>query len=138
MILRPPRSTRTDTLFPYTTLFRSQQVEKQSVAGLFADPHHPYTAALLAALPERATAKRLPSIPGVVPGQLDRPSGCLFHPRCRYATERCQREEPALDGPPVPGARCHYALLHRVPQGHPEKAGEIGRASCRDRVCRYG
>src|SRR3546814_1159192 len=98
MILRPPRSTRTDTLFPYTTLFRSQQVEKQSVAGLFADPHHPYTAALLAALPERATAKRLPSIPGVVPGQLDRPSGCLFHPRCRYATERCQREEPALDG----------------------------------------
>src|SRR3546814_3068546 len=114
MILRPPRSTRTDTLFPYTTLFRSQQVEKQSVAGLFADPHHPYTAALLAALPERATAKRLPSIPGVVPGQLDRPSGCLFHPRCRYATERCQREEPALDGPPVPGARCHYALIHRV------------------------
>src|SRR3546814_7326825 len=58
--------------------YAGQQVEKQSVAGLFADPHHPYTAALLAALPERATAKRLPSIPGVVPGQLARPSGCLF------------------------------------------------------------
>jgi len=104
--------------------YAGQQVEKQTVEGLFADPHHPYTAALLAALPERATTKRLPSIPGVVPGQLDRPSGCLFNPRCRFAAERCRREEPALDGPPTPGVRCHYALSHGVPQGHPEKVGE--------------
>jgi dipeptide transport system ATP-binding protein len=104
--------------------YAGQQVEKQTVEGLFADPHHPYTAALLAALPERATTQRLPSIPGVVPGQLDRPSGCLFNPRCRFATERCRREEPALDGPPTPGVRCHYALSHGVPQGHPEKVGE--------------
>ncbi|MEQ9606802.1 MAG: ATP-binding cassette domain-containing protein [Kiloniellaceae bacterium] len=103
--------------------YAGQQVEKQSVAGLFADPHHPYTAALLAALPERATSKRLPSIPGVVPGQFDRPSGCLFNPRCGFATERCRREEPALDGPPLPGVRCHYALQQGVPQGHPEPHG---------------
>jgi len=104
--------------------YAGQQVEKQSVAGLFADPHHPYTAALLAALPERATAKRLPSIPGVVPGQLDRPGGCLFNPRCRYATERCRHEDRAIAAPPVPGARCHYALVHGVPQGHPERHPE--------------
>ncbi len=102
--------------------YAGQQVEKQSVAGLFADPHHPYTAALLAALPERATAKRLPSIPGVVPGQFDRPAGCLFNPRCTFATERCRREEPTMDSPPLPGVRCHYPLQHGVPQGHPGKA----------------
>jgi dipeptide transport system ATP-binding protein len=101
--------------------YAGQQVEKQSVEGLFADPHHPYTAALLGALPERATSKRLPSIPGVVPGQFDRPSGCLFNPRCDFATERCRREEPALGGPPIAGVRCHYALTHGVPQGDPGK-----------------
>ncbi|MGF1629189.1 MAG: ABC transporter ATP-binding protein [Kiloniellaceae bacterium] len=107
--------------------YAGQQVERQSVQGLFADPHHPYTAALLAALPERATSKRLPSIPGVVPGQFDRPSGCLFNPRCGFATERCRREEPALDAPPIAGVRCHYALKRGVPQGHPERhPGKVG------------
>ncbi len=103
-----------------TVQYAGQQVEKQPVEGLFADPRHPYTAALLSALPERATAKRLPSIPGVVPGQFDRPSGCLFNPRCRFATERCRREVPSPEG----GALCHYPLSHGVPQGHPETVGE--------------
>ncbi|MGF1594195.1 MAG: ABC transporter ATP-binding protein [Kiloniellaceae bacterium] len=103
-----------------TVQYAGQQVEMQAVESLFADPHHPYTAALLAALPERATTKRLPSIPGVVPGQFDRPQGCLFNPRCRFATERCRQEAPTLDGPPLPGVRCHYALSRGVPQGHPE------------------
>ncbi len=103
-----------------TVQYAGQQVEKQSVEGLFNDPHHPYTAALLAALPERATSKRLPSIPGVVPGQLDRPGGCLFNPRCGFATERCRREAPVVQG----GALCHYPLSHGIPQGHPERQGE--------------
>ncbi|MFN4144081.1 ABC transporter ATP-binding protein, partial [Aestuariivirga sp.] len=51
--------------------YAGQKVEEQNVGDLFRDPHHPYTAALLAALPERATGRRLPSIPGVVPGQFD-------------------------------------------------------------------
>src|SRR6185312_13325794 len=58
--------------------YAGQKVEEQKVRPLFDDPHHPYTAALLSALPERATARHLPSIPGVVPGQFDRPPGCLF------------------------------------------------------------
>src|SRR6056297_2529066 len=53
--------------------YAGQKVEMQQVDALFSDPHHPYTAALLAALPERATTKHLPTIPGVVPGQFDRP-----------------------------------------------------------------
>ena len=54
-------------------------------------PMHPYTAALLAALPERSVGRLLPTIPGVVPGVLDRPAGCLFNPRCGYATDHCRR-----------------------------------------------
>src|SRR5262245_61970918 len=74
--------------------YAGQKGEEQPVKGLFRDPHHPYTAALLAALPERAHVKRLPSIPGVVPGQFDRPVGCLFSPRCTFATDLCRTKVP--------------------------------------------
>lgn len=86
--------------------YAGQKVEEQPVAQLFATPRHPYTAALLAALPERAHARRLPSIPGVVPGQFDRPVGCLFSPRCIYATDLCRTTQPAMNS----GALCHYPL----------------------------
>lgn len=86
--------------------YAGQKVEEQPVRDLFAAPRHPYTAALLAALPERAHARRLPSIPGVVPGQFDRPVGCLFSPRCIYATDLCRTKEPAMNS----GALCHYPL----------------------------
>jgi dipeptide transport system ATP-binding protein len=95
--------------------YAGQKVEEQAVADLFRDPHHPYTAALLSALPERATGRRLPSIPGVVPGQFDRPTGCLFSPRCTFATELCRSQIPTR----VSGALCHYPLQDGVPQGHP-------------------
>jgi dipeptide transport system ATP-binding protein len=95
--------------------YAGQKVEEQKVADLFRDPHHPYTAALLSALPERATGRQLPSIPGVVPGQFDRPSGCLFSPRCPLATELCRTTQP----PRIDGALCHYALRDGVPRNHP-------------------
>ncbi|MEK6216883.1 MAG: ABC transporter ATP-binding protein, partial [Boseongicola sp.] len=60
--------------------YAGQKIEEQPVVSLFATPHHPYTGALLDALPERAVEKHLPTIPGVVPGQVDRPQGCLFSP----------------------------------------------------------
>lgn len=74
--------------------YAGQQVEQASTAVLFATPRHPYTAALLAALPERAKGKRLPSIAGVVPGLSDRPSGCLFAPRCEFARPICNEGVP--------------------------------------------
>lgn len=86
--------------------YAGQKVEEQSVAKLFAHPRHPYTAALLAALPERAKTKKLPSIPGVVPGQFDRPIGCLFAPRCAFATDLCRSTKPVLNK----GALCHYPI----------------------------
>ncbi|MCB1336748.1 MAG: ABC transporter ATP-binding protein [Maritimibacter sp.] len=90
--------------------YAGQKVEEQQVRPLFATPHHPYTAALLAALPERATERRLPTIPGVVPGQFDRPAGCLFSPRCTFADERCRTQAPPVQGPELGLARCHYPV----------------------------
>jgi dipeptide transport system ATP-binding protein len=69
--------------------YAGQKVEEQHVMALFNTPHHPYTAALLAALPERAVGRHLPSIPGVVPGQFDRPPACLFAPRCTMKQDDC-------------------------------------------------
>ena len=89
--------------------YAGQKVEEQPAEGLFATPHHPYTAALLAALPERATTRRLPTIPGVVPGQYDRPSGCLFAPRCAKATEICHTPPP-VQGADLGLARCHHPV----------------------------
>ncbi|WP_375262219.1 ABC transporter ATP-binding protein [Palleronia sp.] len=90
--------------------YAGQKVEDQPVANLFATPHHPYTAALLAALPERATERRLPTIPGVVPGQHDRPVGCLFSPRCKFADDRCRAIEPPVQPAELGLALCHYPL----------------------------
>jgi dipeptide transport system ATP-binding protein len=100
--------------------YAGQKVEEQPVRGLFVDPHHPYTAALLAALPERSHVKRLPSIPGVVPGQFDRPQGCLFSPRCRFATHLCHAEVPPRRAD-LGEALCHYPLRQGIPEGHPGK-----------------
>lgn len=90
--------------------YAGQKVEEQPVADLFETPHHPYTAALLAALPERATQRHLPTIPGVVPGQFDRPKGCLFSPRCQFADDRCRTVPPVPDSREMGFARCHYPL----------------------------
>jgi dipeptide transport system ATP-binding protein len=92
-------------------MYAGQMVEEQRAATLFATPRHPYTAALLDALPERALGRdRLPTIPGMVPGIDDRPAGCLFNPRCRYATDRCVATAPPLAGIAGARARCHYPL----------------------------
>jgi dipeptide transport system ATP-binding protein len=107
--------------------YAGQQAETQDAQGLFADPQHPYTEALLNALPERATGRILPTIPGIVPGAGDRPSGCLFHPRCPYATERCAGEEPPFAPGPRGKVRCHYPLTAGIPANHP---GEVRASSC--------
>ena len=91
-------------------MYASQQVEEQPAERLFEHPRHPYTAALLEALPERANGKRLNTIPGVVPGIADRPSGCVFNPRCGFAQERCRIEHPALEAKLGARVRCHFPI----------------------------
>jgi dipeptide transport system ATP-binding protein len=90
--------------------YAGQRVEQQDVRALFRSPHHPYTSALLAALPDRARGNRLPSIPGMVPGQGDRPKGCLFSPRCPYADDKCRSLDPPRQPPALGEALCHYPL----------------------------
>src|SRR5918998_517589 len=100
-------------------MYAGQIMEERSAASLFEAPQHPYTAALLAALPERSEGGRLATIPGVVPGLYDRPRGCLFGPRCAYATPLTEEVRPALR-PWMGGLiRCHYPL------GDPNRNAEI-------------
>ncbi|MGX8873624.1 oligopeptide/dipeptide ABC transporter ATP-binding protein, partial [Escherichia coli] len=67
-------------------MYAGQVVESGLATEIFKAPRHPYTQALLKALPEFASDKaRLESLPGVVPGRYDRPMGCLLNPRCPYA-----------------------------------------------------
>ncbi len=90
--------------------YAGQQVERQTITGLFEHPHHPYTAALLSALPERSGRGRLPSIPGVVPGLGDQPDGCLFNPRCGFADDTCRRQVPDRRPPEMGEALCHHPI----------------------------
>ncbi len=68
-------------------------------AALFATPRHPYTEALLSAVPvpdPRRRAQRI-VLEGDVADPSDPPPGCAFHPRCRYAVDRCRQEVPKLE-----------------------------------------
>ena len=92
-------------------MYAGQEVETGPVPAVFETPRHPYTQALLAALPEHNEDKsRLQAIPGMVPGQHDRPTGCLLSPRCAFAVERCRHEMPPLAGDAQRRVRCHFPL----------------------------
>src|SRR3546814_10797019 len=112
MIRLPPRCTRTDPLFPYTTLFRSYAgriVEEGRAAKVLQAPRHPYTAGLVASAPSRGTpGVPLPQIPGTMPAMDCLPTGCAFRTRCGFADSDCERE-PALEDDTEGGAvRCHH------------------------------
>jgi dipeptide transport system ATP-binding protein len=88
-------------------MYAGQVVESAAAQRLFEAPRHPYSAALLAALPEHNKgARRLAALGGVVPGLRDRPRGCLFAPRCAHARTRCHGERPPLEH----GVRCFFPL----------------------------
>jgi oligopeptide/dipeptide ABC transporter ATP-binding protein len=86
-------------------------VEHAPTAELFARPQHPYTMALLSAVPEVGGARRVPApIDGEPPSAVRVPPGCRFHPRCPVRVERCNRDSPWLDAL-LPGhlVACHVA-----------------------------
>ena len=77
-------------------MYLGQCVELAPTEELFAHPEHPYTKALLKAIPslDLKEGERLQSIPGLPPSLIDPPKGCPFAERCEYATERCKNEKP--------------------------------------------
>lgn len=95
-------------------MYCGQVVEQASVEAIFGKDgkwSHPYTEGLLISVPRLDTEPgvRLEAIPGAVPHPLNLPKGCKFAPRCRYATERCHEEEPALEEiEPDHRIRCFY------------------------------
>jgi oligopeptide/dipeptide ABC transporter ATP-binding protein len=93
-------------------MYLGQIVEFGGVDEIYDRPLHPYTMALLSAIPVPDPEKKMERIilPGEVPSAINPPPGCRFHPRCKYATERCKVEEPKLE----PLRSDHYVACHRA------------------------
>jgi oligopeptide/dipeptide ABC transporter ATP-binding protein len=78
-------------------MYAGQCVEYGAVDEVFANPKHPYTRGLLSSIPRMEyEVETLPVIPGQVPSPREVISGCRFHPRCEYATDKCRAEPPPL------------------------------------------
>jgi oligopeptide/dipeptide ABC transporter ATP-binding protein len=79
-------------------MYLGKIVELTDKRSLFADPQHPYTEALLSAVPvpDPGIQRKRVILPGDVPSPINPPAGCRFHTRCPYAVERCHLEEPAI------------------------------------------
>jgi oligopeptide transport system ATP-binding protein len=82
-------------------LYLGRIVELSSGDDLYQDPKHPYTKALLTAVPipdpKRARQRNIDALKGEIPSPINPPSGCTFRTRCRYATERCAEVRPPLE-----------------------------------------
>ena len=93
-------------------MYCGQVVEQTSARTIFTDCKlsHPYTEGLMYSIPRiDNVTKKLEPIPGVVPHPLALPKGCKFAPRCKYATQKCLEEEPALiEVAPGQKVRCFY------------------------------
>lgn len=104
-------------------MYAGQIVEQSTVEQFFSQIGHPYVQQLLASSPSRSKRdERLSVIAGSVPTLDSLPSGCRFHPRCRYAFVRCQKEEPQLQKINTRLIRCHlYPEIQILPSLETDK-----------------
>ena len=75
-------------------MYAGKIVEQGSVRDIYNNPRHPYTQALIQSIPRLGNKDPLYVIPGQPPNLAELPTGCAFHPRCPFATEKCINEEP--------------------------------------------
>ena len=97
-------------------MYLGEIVELGDTDEVFKRPRHPYTEALFAAIPKpdpRQASRRI-IVEGDIPDAAQRPPGCPFHPRCRYAADRCATEKPNLESRPGGShpVACHFPLPH--------------------------
>ena len=80
-------------------MYAGEVVEYGSVWDVYTNPKHPYTRGLFDSIPKMdVDDERLSPIPGLAPNSTALPSGCYFHPRCKYCQERCREQSPAMKG----------------------------------------
>lgn len=91
-------------------MYAGRVVEQGPVSEIFTNPRHPYTQGLIASTLRVDIDKPISTIPGTVPDAVHLPSGCTFHPRCPFAEELCQQEEP----PMVEAGHDHTTRCHIV------------------------
>jgi peptide/nickel transport system ATP-binding protein len=90
-------------------MYAGRLVEVAPIGEIISRPRHPYTRALIAALPSLRQRGALSGIPGLSPSLHELPSGCAFHPRCGLAVERCRSERPAVQETEGAAVACHLA-----------------------------
>jgi len=101
----------TETCEKLVIMYAGNVAESGDIVAMHKKPLHPYTQDLISAFPNiHAKKRRMTSIPGSPPDLLQPPSGCRFHPRCKYAKDICRKETPKLKE----ADKNHYVACHLV------------------------
>jgi peptide/nickel transport system ATP-binding protein len=100
-----------ETCDKFAVMYAGKIVELGDVVTIFKKPLHPYTQGLISAFPNIKEPKRkMESIPGSPPNLLKPPPGCRFHPRCKYALDRCKKDEPET----IEVSKGHFVACHLI------------------------